>query len=166
MPKIIKDGAIVDDAWSLYEPSEDSDLAAATVPAGQQLVSLDLWLAQQETLSQRSDIGIFLEVDDDVATIENACKTLPLIAYKFPAFMDGRGFSVAHLLRDRYAYAGELRAIGHFIRDQLCYLSRCGFNAFDLEDTNLEEAKASLGDLQEYYQASASQPVPLFRRRS
>jgi uncharacterized protein (DUF934 family) len=64
------------------------------------------------------------------------------------------------------AYDGELRACGHFIRDQLCYLQRCGFNSFEFAtEENLDEALGSLKDFSEYYQASANQSLPLFRRR-
>jgi uncharacterized protein (DUF934 family) len=82
--------------------------------------------------------------------------------------MDGRSFSTARLLRERYGFTGELRAVGNFIRDQLCYLRRCGVNAFAFtrEDMNLEDALKSLGDFSEYYQASVDQPLPLFRRRA
>jgi len=71
-------------------------------------------------------------------------------------------------LRERYGFTGELRAIGHFIRDQMCYLRRCGVNAFAFanEETDLEAALKSLNDFTEYHQASVDQPLPLFRRRA
>ena len=84
----------------------------------------------------------------------------------FPVFTDGRGFSYARELRER-GLRGELRAGGHFIRDQLTYLQRCGFNAFQMADeAELEAALASLADFSEHYQASIDQPLPLFRRRA
>ena len=73
---------------------------------------------------------------------------------------------MASLLRDRYNYRGEIRAVGGFIRDQLYLLNRCGFNAFKFaEDINLSEAAKSLEDFSETYQVSADQENPLFRRR-
>ena len=84
----------------------------------------------------------------------------------FPVFTDGRGFSYGRELRER-GYQGELRAAGHFIRDQLTYLSRCGFDAFQMADeSQLEDALASLDDFSESYQAAIDQPLPLFRRRA
>jgi uncharacterized protein (DUF934 family) len=81
--------------------------------------------------------------------------------------MDGRGFSVARLLRERYGFTGELRASGGVIRDQLCYLQRCGFSSFDLDaDINIEAAVESLNDFSEGYQISVDLPTPLFRRRA
>ncbi len=90
---------------------------------------------------------------------------IELIVINFPAFTDGRGFSYARHLRER-GYRGELRAGGHFIRDQLTYLRRCGFDAFQMADEpDLEAVLESLSDFTEFYQAADDQPLPLFRRR-
>ena len=90
---------------------------------------------------------------------------IELDAVNLPVFTDGRGFSYARELRER-GYRGELRATGHFLRDQLTYLRRCGFDAFQMADeTDLEAALERLEDFSEHYQASIDQPLPLFRRR-
>ena len=98
-----------------------------------------------------------------------------MIAVNFPQFTDGRGYSTARLLRERYGWKGELRAIGDIQRDQLYYLSRCGFDAFLLNDgldaaqgdslRSVQNALSAFNDFSEAYQTSADQPVPLFRRR-
>jgi len=89
-----------------------------------------------------------------------------VVAIRFPKFVDGRGFSVARLLRERYQYQGEIRAIGEIIRDQLYLLQRCGFNAFEFgAEVNLAEASKSLADFSDAYQVAVDQPVPLFKRR-
>lgn len=167
MPKLIKDGAIVEDSWTLLAKPE-GDAAGVEVPAGQVIVPLSVWLAQKSTLQQRQDLGVWLDSDETAAQLGEDAQSLPLIALNFPLFMDGRAFSTARLLRERYGFSGELRAVGNFIRDQLCYLRRCGVNAFAFtrEDINLEDALKSLGDFSEYYQASVDQPLPLFRRRA
>lgn len=167
MPKLIKDGAIADDAWTLLA-KPDSEAAAAEVPAGQVIVPLTVWLAQKAQLQHRQDIGVWLDSDESVHQLGEDARALPLVAVNFPVFMDGRSFSNARLLRERYGFTGELRAVGNFIRDQLCYLRRCGVNAFAFarEDINLEEALISLNDFSEYYQSSVDQPLPLFRRRA
>ena len=88
------------------------------------------------------------------------------VEVNFPKFGDGRGYSIARLLRERYGYRGELRAVGHITRDLLFYLESCGFDAFELragEDPH--EALASFEDFSEAYQASVARPQPLFRRR-
>jgi uncharacterized protein (DUF934 family) len=84
----------------------------------------------------------------------------------FPKFTDGRGFSTARLLRERYRYRGELRAVGDVLRDQLLFLARCGFDAFALRaDQDPDAALAAFEDFTEAYQGGTDQPLPLFRRR-
>lgn len=160
MPQIIKDGRILDDNWQLI----DNDVSA--LPQGQALVPLSYWNDHQAEIATRpNDIGLWLasnEAPNDITQPENA----PVIAVKFDNFMDGRGFSIARLLRERLNYQGEIRAIGNPIRDQLTYMVRCGFNAFQLaEHYDLEEALESLKDFSENYQISVEQKTPLFRRR-
>ena len=167
MPKLIKDGAIVENTWALLAKPE-ADAAAVEVPAGQVIVPLSVWNAQKDQLQSRTDIGVWLDSDEGAELIGADANRFPVIGVNFPLFMDGRAFSTARLLRERYGFTGELRAVGNFIRDQLCYLRRCGVNAFAFAnpETNLEEAMKSLNDFQEYYQASVDQPLPLFRRRA
>src|SRR3954464_13706968 len=153
MPKLIKDGVIVDNTWTLIGKPE-GDAAAVEVPAGQVIVPLSVWIAQKDQLQSRSDIGVWLDSDEAADAIGDEANRFPVIGVNFPLFMDGRSFSTARLLRERYGFKGELRAVGNFIRDQLCYLRRCGVNAFAFAnpDANLEEAVKSLKDFQEYYQ--------------
>ena len=89
------------------------------------------------------------------------------IAINFPKFGDGRGYSIARLLRERYGYKGELRAVGEVARDHLHAMAQCGFDAFQLrEGEDPQEALKAFGDFSEQYQATAAQPAPLFRRRA
>lgn len=107
-----------------------------------------------------------LEPADDPAAVAARLPGVACVEVNFPLFTDGRGYSIARLLRERYGYEGELRAVGDVQRDQLFYLSRCGFDAFLLRDgEDPEEAIAALQDFSDAYQASAAQPMPLFRRR-
>ncbi len=167
MPKLIKDGAIVDNTWTLLAKPE-GEAAAIEVPAGQVIVPLSVWQAQKDQLQSRTDVGVWLDSDDVAEDIGEEANRFPVIGVNFPGFMDGRSFSTARILRERYGFTGELRAVGNFIRDQLCYLRRCGVNAFAFAnpETNLEVALKSLDDFNEYYQASVDQPLPLFRRRA
>ncbi len=167
MSKLIKDGAIVEDTWTLIAKPE-GDAAGAAVPAGQVIVPLSVWVAQKAQLQARTDVGVWLDSDETADSIGEEANNLPVIGVNFPLFMDGRAFSTARLLRERYGFKGELRAVGNFIRDQLCYLRRCGVNAFAFAnpETDLEIAVKSLNDFSEYYQASVDQPLPLFRRRA
>ena len=92
--------------------------------------------------------------------------SLKVIAIEFRTFNDGRGYSTARLLRERYGWRGELRAVGDVLRDQIFYLARCGFDAFELQDgQDVDAVLAAFNDFSERYQASVDQPLPLFRRR-
>lgn len=73
-----------------------------------------------------------LEPTDDPAAFVDRLAGASRVEVHFPKFGDGRGFSIGRLLRERYGYKGELRAVGHLTRDHLLYLERCGFDAFEL----------------------------------
>lgn len=161
MPEIMKQNSVTSDHWQVVAGD------AGTVPAGEYLiVPFRLWQQEQQALAGRKDIGVWLD-SGELPLAEHAAdlQQLPLIAINFPVFTDGRGFSIARLLRERFGYKGELRAIGYVLRDQLCFMKRCGFDSFALpEGTDLQAALASLQDFTEYYQTSVDQPQPLFRR--
>jgi uncharacterized protein (DUF934 family) len=107
-----------------------------------------------------------LEPADDPAKYADRLGAVARIDVNFPSFTDGRGYSIARLLRERHGYDGELRAVGDVQRDQLFYLARCGFDAFLLrKDADAEDALAAFNDFSEAYQASVERPQPLFRRR-
>jgi uncharacterized protein (DUF934 family) len=110
------------------------------------------------------DNVVRLEPADDPATV--SLEGVTRVEVHFPKFGDGRGYSIARLLRERYGYRGELRAVGHITRDLLFFLESCGFDAFELrEGENPQEALAAFEDFSESYQASVARPQPLFRRR-
>lgn len=91
---------------------------------------------------------------------------LAAIAIEFPRFTDGRGYSIARQLRDRYRFTGELRAVGWVLRDQLYYMERCGFDAFELAPGKpLESALEAFGELSVTYQAAVDDRRPIYRRR-
>ena len=105
-----------------------------------------------------------LEPTDDPASV--SLEGVARVEVNFPKFGDGRGYSIGRLLRERYGYRGELRAVGHITRDLLFFMESCGFDAYELrEGENPHEALASFEDFSEAYQASVARPVPLFRRR-
>jgi uncharacterized protein (DUF934 family) len=107
-----------------------------------------------------------LEPGDEPAAIVERLGRVARVEVNFPKFGDGRGYSIARLLRERYGYRGELRAVGHITRDLLFFLESCGFDAFELrEGENPHEALAAFEDFSESYQASVTRPLPLFRRR-
>jgi len=109
---------------------------------------------------------IRLEPQDDPASVAARLPTAARVEVNFPKFGDGRGYSIARLLRERYGYKGELRAVGQVARDNLYFMEQCGFDAFLLRDgEDVQEALTAFNDFTDGYQASVARPVPLFRRR-
>lgn len=151
--------------WRFVGLSPGDELA--TPPAGPLAVPLAWWQANRQSLAARHDpVGIWLEPHDEPASIAADLACFALIAVRFPRFTDGRGYSTAVLLRTRYGYEGELRAIGDVGRDQLFYLKRCGFDSFALPSRrDPEAALAGLEAFRDRYQGSVDRPLPLFRRR-
>ncbi len=165
MPKIILDGSVVEDSWNVVR--EDAPSALAELGEANTLVPLDCWNAlQAESDKMPANVGVWIASTELPDQIEGDLQSIPVIGVDFPAFADGRGFSIGRLLRQRFQYTGQIRAIGSPIRDQLSYLVRCGFNAFQLaEHYDPEQALASLKDFSDAYQGAVDEPVPLFRRR-
>jgi uncharacterized protein (DUF934 family) len=166
MAVIIKDGTLVPDPWQRLELTADRGFPAVP-PAADVIVPLAMWQGLRAELRGRAGrCGVWLAPEEGPEAIAGDLGLFGVVAVNFPKFTDGRGYSIGRLLRERYGYEGELRAIGAVQRDQLSYLARCGFNAFVLrEGEDVEAALAAFGELSEAYQASVERPVPLFRRR-
>ncbi|QEX15129.1 oxidoreductase [Hypericibacter terrae] len=124
---LLKYGRVAEDPWHFVGDDDP-------VPAeGQVVVGLKRWVAERAALIARGwPLGVRLEPADLVESLEPDLARLELIEVDFPKFNDGRGYSTARLLRQRYRYEGELRAVGRVLRDQLLYLHRCGFDAFEI----------------------------------
>jgi uncharacterized protein (DUF934 family) len=155
------------------EPAATPEQIADTqIPAsGKILVPLPVWLARKDELLPRlqaGELGVWLEsfeLIEDLVTSVGSINQLPVIAVNFPRFADGRGFSIATLLRTRFGYTHEIRAIGDVLRDQLYYMKRCGFDATLMRpDRSTPEALASLRDFTEPYQGAVDNPLPVWRR--
>lgn len=162
---IIRDRAVEADDWLLLPATADG--GAAPLPDGKLIVPLNVWLAQADCIAERNQpFGVWVDSNQDPADIADALDAFAVIAINFPKFADGRGYSLAALLRTRYGYTGELRAIGDVLRDQIHYLRRVGFNAFAVRaDKDIHDALNALQDFSEAYQGSVDQPLPLFKRR-
>jgi uncharacterized protein (DUF934 family) len=163
MPQLIKDRALAEDRYVLAREAA----ALADVPAAPVIVPLALWRSERGALLARGDVGVLLGPADDPAAVAADTAALPVIAIDFPKFTDGRGYSIARLLRERHGFRGELRAVGDVLRDQLFALSQCGFDAFALRaDRDAASALASLDDFPGVYAATTRTPEPRFRRRT
>jgi uncharacterized protein (DUF934 family) len=168
MPKIIKNQQIIDDHWQLLKLAEGEAAESVTLPDTPAMLPLAVWLARKpEIIATRQQIGVWLDSNEDPAAIAGDLEHFALIGVNFPKFTDGRSYSSARLLRERYGYTGEIRALGDVLQDQLFFMKRCGINAYAvLEGKNIEQALAGLLDFSETYQAAVDQPQPLFRRRA
>ncbi|MDT4866321.1 hypothetical protein FQZ97_1011690 [compost metagenome] len=165
MQRIIKNGQVIDETWHLL----DKDASLDGIPnCDDIIVPLALWCDHGHALKARDGgLGVWLDAGEEIEEIADQLEHFQVIALNFPAFTDGRHSSTAYLLRQRYDYQGEVRAIGDVLRDQLFALRRCGFDAFALRaDKDPHDALKAFEDFSEVYQASSDQPQPLFRRRS
>jgi uncharacterized protein (DUF934 family) len=168
MATLIKEQRIVADSWHLLERGPKGELPE--VPArGDVIVPLALWLARREELLARTEtgtLGAWIDANEGPEALAADVQRFPLIAVNFPKFGDGRGYSIARLLRERYGFKGEVRAIGDVLHDHLFFMSQCGFDAFALrEDQDPQEALSVFDTFSDGYQSSVLRPVPLFRRR-
>ena len=170
MASIIKNRAIVNDDWTVVRAAEDGTLPAVdALPAGKIIVPLALWQAGREQLTasrSAAEIAVWLAAESDPAEIVADFDRIALIAVDFPVFRDGRGYSIARLLRERHGYKGEIRAIGDVLRDQLLLMFRCGFDAYAVRaDRDLNDALKAFDEFTLQYQGAVDDPLPLFRRR-
>jgi len=124
---LIKDGRLAEDPWVAVEDEGPLPLAV------QVIVGLARWREQREALlAGNAPLGIRLAGDQPPELIAGDLRHFELVALEFPKFTDGRAYSYARLLRERYGYRGELRAVGNVLRDQVLFMRRCGFDAFEV----------------------------------
>lgn len=140
---LLKDGALVEDPW-LNGDGVRVDLAT--------------WQADRDALIARGvPLGLTLNPDDAVEPLGPDIHRFDLIALDFPAFTDGRPYSAARLLRERFGYRGELRATGDVQRDQMAFMARCGFDAFEVADEHAaKDFAAAQAEISVTYQPAAA----------
>ena len=172
MPKLIKERRLQNDPWKVVTLGEHDTPRSVRLPVGPLLVPVAVWRARKEDLIAREyehgdPLGVWLAPNEGPETIAEDLEDFTVVAMHFPKFADGRGYSTARLLRERYGYRGELRAFGDLGRDQIFYLNRVGFDTFLLgEGKDADEALTAFDDFPEAYQAAVDRPRPLFLRRS
>jgi len=166
MGTLIKEQRIVTDSWRLLERGPQSEVPDVPMQ-GDIVVPLALWLARRDALlAYPGRLGVWLDANEGPEAVAADLLRFALVALNFPKFSDGRGYSTARLLRERYRYRGELRAIGDVLHDHLHFMKQCGFDAFLLrEDQDAQAALSALDTFSEGYQTSVLRPVPLFQRR-
>jgi uncharacterized protein (DUF934 family) len=160
MPTLIKDGRVVTDDWTLLETVPDGGAPPhSIVPAAYAVTNA------AKLFAGSSEFGVWVQGDSEPEDIAPLLDRLPLVAIRFAAVNDGRGLSLAVLLRTRYRYTGELRAIGEVLEDVMNYMRRCGFDSYQLPDGHDPQvALRAMRSLSDFYQGSVIDPRPAFRR--
>lgn len=148
MPLLINREVVADNWTLINEESLDQ--------TGDIIVPLALYLENQDALTSREgQVAVKVNGDDDIDFLVENLDKFPLVAIDFPAFRDGRGFSIARLLV-RAEYKGEIRATGDIGQDRFAYLERCGFTAIEVADDVFKpEMLKSFDEMSNYYQSAA-----------
>ncbi|MFT6559713.1 DUF934 domain-containing protein [Sneathiella sp.] len=162
MGKYILDRKPADDNWMPFTGLEELD----TLPSGDIYIPLSEWIERREELLKRnSRLGVILENTDDVNDIAEDLDRLDLVVLQFPKMSDGRAYTQARLLRERLGYKGEIRAVGDVLRDDVFYMQRCGFNAFELrDDQDVNSVLKAFDEITVTYQPAADEDLPIWRR--
>jgi uncharacterized protein (DUF934 family) len=159
---LIKNGKLVDDIWAFVPDGHELS------PGGCFTVSIGRFLSEHDQLLARNrSIGVRLQNTDDPSLLAPHLEHLHLIELDFPKYTDGRAFSQALMLRRRFGYKGEIRAIGQVLQDQLRLMLRSGFDAMMVVETDDAEGafQHSSHPFSEFYQTSADSAETVFMKR-
>jgi len=160
---LIKNGQSADNVWRTLADKE-------SVPSdGPVIISLKRWTEEKPWLKGRNaPLGIFLQADQPPAIIEDDLDRFEIVALEFPTFRDGRAYSYARLLRERFGYKGEIRAVGDVLRDQLSFMQRCGIDSFEVaDDAPIDQWVKAIDEISVVYQpATDARQTALEKRRS
>ncbi|MEQ8267619.1 MAG: DUF934 domain-containing protein [Parvibaculum sp.] len=158
--QLIRNGAFV-------EPDFPTVGDEDALPDAAVIVSLERWQAERETLRARNTpIGVRLKSGQEPSVIAEDLDKLVVVALEFPAYRNGRAYSYARLLRERYGYKGEVRAAGNVLRDQFHFMIRCGFDALEVADNITPQIWAeSVGAFSYSYQPATDDRVPVMSLR-
>ena len=164
--RLIRGGELVVDDSRAFQPPEGDGQALPPDEPGW-VVPLDTWLGAQDALRARSHpVAVQISPDDDVARLAGESgavdpRGIAFIAVSFPVYTDGRCYSQAQLLRQRYGWQGELRAVGDVMIDTIHYQARCGFDSFLVKPGHdPHRALAAFGTFTQHYQQAYPKPVP------
>jgi uncharacterized protein (DUF934 family) len=157
MPRqLLRDGRVVADDWTyLADADTDPAVAGTTAASGGLIIPFEQWQADKATwLSDARRLGVALQPNHKVELLAPDLARFELVASAFPGPSDGRGYTQARLLRERYGFKHELRAAGYVRQDQLFFLARCGFNSFELPENELNAATTAFATFSAEYQPS------------
>jgi len=168
-PHLIRQGQLQSNDWRVFTPPEDSEgTLGPSLPADEPgwIVPVTVWEKAQDTLRQRSHpVAVLLAPDSTLTSLldtnGNVDSTgIAFIAIDFPVYTDGRGYSLAQLLRTQHGWKGELRAIGDVMIDTIHYQARVGFDSFLVKaGHDPEKALAAFNTFTVHYQKTYPQPA-------
>lgn len=142
------------DRW--HTLSGHTDDTAPAAPLDHALLDVEQWQALREAWPNDLATGVVVPNDADIETLADDLPRLQLVVLQFPKFTDGRAYSQARLLRGRWRYRGEVRAVGEVLVDMLPLLQRTGFDAVQLRPgQRVESARRALGFFPRHYQRDA-----------
>jgi uncharacterized protein (DUF934 family) len=158
---LIRNGRVAEDRYvHVIDDAPLPETGAVVVPAARFLADAD------EILRRDAPVGVVWPNNRRVAELARYLDRLALVVLTFPNFKDGRAYSQARLLRERYGYRGELRASGQVLRDQFLFLVRAGFDALDVaKAADADAFAAALARYTVFYQAAGEGRLPAARRR-
>jgi len=164
MPTLIR---LADGVFSLAEDPFTSVGDDEAIAAGDAIVSLARFQAEGEALlSEGRRLGVRVESDEAVEALAYDLPCLALVALAFPKFGDGRAYTSARLLRERFGFKGEVRAVGGVLREQAGFMVRCGFDAFEPADgSSLEDWTRATQRFRHVYQRATDGRPAAFEER-
>ncbi|WP_299002755.1 DUF934 domain-containing protein [uncultured Caulobacter sp.] len=168
MPKLIElvegQARWAEDAF-VFVADED-----AIPDTGDVILTLARFEAEGDALlaSNSRRVGVRIEPDQEVEVLAYDLPRLAVVALAFPKYRDGRAYTSARLLRERFSYEGQIRAVGDVLREQAGFMVRCGFDAFEPADGATPEvwSKAASRFRHVYQRAVDARPVAFEERAS
>jgi uncharacterized protein (DUF934 family) len=166
MPRqLLRDGRIVADDWTYLTEVGSADAGNAEAgkanvlgsahPSNAIILTFDQWRSDEPRWRAAPErLGVILSPADKVERLAPDLSRFDLVGAEFPGPSEGRGYTQGRLLRERYGWRGELRATGYVRRDQVFFLARCGFNSFELPDSDLKAAAGAFSTFTATYQPS------------
>ncbi len=158
---LIRATGVVDDPWLFVKDEEPLPEVGAVI------VTLARWQANRDQLAARpTPLGLRLKSDQPPSLVAGDVERFDIIALEFPKFTNGRAFSSARLLRERYGFRGELRAVGNVLRDQLAFMRRCGFDSYEIPpQVDAAAWLTSLGGISVVYQPATDERASVLTLR-
>jgi uncharacterized protein (DUF934 family) len=148
---LIKDGTFIEDPF-FFVPDGKAYPDEKGV-----IVTLARFQGERDNLfAHRKLVGVRLASNENPTVLKADLYRLATVVLEFPKFRDGRAFSWARMLRTRFGYKGEIRAVGDFLLDQIAFMARTGFDAFEVrQDMTLEQFHHAMGEISHPYQPAA-----------